>query len=74
MNVGGNIMALSRNRIIFKNVAPAILANACVFLFSVVDGIFVGSLRIRRYKPQGKLYRKKLFSGDFPKGLILRCF
>ena len=36
-------MALSRNRIIFKNVAPAILANACVFLFSVVDGIFVGN-------------------------------
>lgn len=36
-------MMLSRNRIIFKNVAPAILANACVFLFSVVDGIFVGN-------------------------------
>lgn len=36
-------MALSRNKIIFKNVAPAILANACVFLFSVVDGIFVGN-------------------------------
>ncbi len=36
-------MTLSRNRIIFKNVAPAILANACVFLFSVVDGIFVGN-------------------------------
>lgn len=36
-------MELSRNRIIFKNVAPAILANACVFLFSVVDGIFVGN-------------------------------
>lgn len=33
----------SRNNIIFKNVAPAILANACVFLFSVVDGIFVGN-------------------------------
>ena len=33
----------SRNSIIFKNVAPAILANACVFLFSVVDGIFVGN-------------------------------
>lgn len=32
-----------RKKIIFKNVAPAILANACVFLFSVVDGIFVGN-------------------------------
>lgn len=32
----------SRNKLIFHNVAPAILANACVFLFSVVDGIFVG--------------------------------
>lgn len=36
-------MKTSRNNIIFKNVAPAILANACVFLFSVVDGIFVGN-------------------------------
>lgn len=35
-------MGTSRNKIIFQNVAPAILANACVFLFSVVDGIFVG--------------------------------
>lgn len=35
-------MADSRKKIIFKNVAPAVLANACVFLFSVVDGIFVG--------------------------------
>lgn len=35
-------MKTSRNQIIFQNVAPAILANACVFLFSVVDGIFVG--------------------------------
>lgn len=35
-------MSLSRRKKIFKNVAPAILANACVFLFSVVDGIFVG--------------------------------
>ena len=35
-------MESSRNKIIFQNVAPAILANACVFLFSVVDGIFVG--------------------------------
>ena len=36
-------MASSRKRMIFQNVAPAILANACVFLFSVVDGIFVGN-------------------------------
>lgn len=35
-------MELSRRKKIFNNVAPAILANACVFLFSVVDGIFVG--------------------------------
>lgn len=35
-------MSESRKKLIFKNVAPAILANACVFLFSVVDGIFVG--------------------------------
>lgn len=35
-------MESSRNKIVFQNVAPAILANACVFLFSVVDGIFVG--------------------------------
>lgn len=35
-------MQTSRKKIIFHNVAPAILANACVFLFSVVDGIFVG--------------------------------
>lgn len=32
----------NRKKRIFHNVAPAILANACVFLFSVVDGIFVG--------------------------------
>lgn len=32
-----------RKKVIFKNVAPAILSNACVFLFSVVDGIFVGN-------------------------------
>lgn len=35
-------MSTSRGKLIFKNVMPAILANACVFLFSVVDGIFVG--------------------------------
>ena len=36
-------MEISRNKKIFQNVMPAILANACVFLFSVVDGIFVGN-------------------------------
>lgn len=36
-------MESSRGKIIFRNVAPAILSNACVFLFSVVDGIFVGN-------------------------------
>lgn len=36
-------MEASRKRIIFRNVGPAILSNACVFLFSVVDGIFVGN-------------------------------
>lgn len=34
---------ISRKKTVFKNVFPAILANACVFLFSVVDGIFVGN-------------------------------
>lgn len=36
-------MITERNKKVFKNVAPAILSNACVFLFSVVDGIFVGN-------------------------------
>lgn len=36
-------MASSRSKTIFRNVAPAILSNTCVFLFSVVDGIFVGN-------------------------------
>lgn len=36
-------METSRKKVIFKNVGPAILSNACVFLFSVVDGIFVGN-------------------------------
>lgn len=37
------IMETSRKKIIFQNVGPAILSNACVFLFSVIDGIFVGN-------------------------------
>ena len=36
-------MEISRRKRILQNVAPAILANACVFLFSVVDGVFVGN-------------------------------
>lgn len=36
-------METSRKKVIFRNVGPAILSNACVFLFSVVDGIFVGN-------------------------------
>lgn len=36
-------MEISRRKTIFKHVMPAILSNACVFLFSVVDGIFVGN-------------------------------
>ena len=36
-------MEISRRKRFFQNVAPAILANACVFLFSVVDGVFVGN-------------------------------
>lgn len=36
-------MSGSRNKLFFQSVAPAILSNACVFLFSVVDGIFVGN-------------------------------
>lgn len=37
------MMETSRKKIIFRNVGPAILSNACVFLFPVVDGIFVGN-------------------------------
>lgn len=36
-------METARKKVIFQNVGPAILSNACVFLFSVVDGIFVGN-------------------------------
>ena len=35
-------MIPSRKKTVVHNVAPAILANACVFLFLVVDGIFAG--------------------------------
>lgn len=41
-NDGGN-HGNFKKKIIFKNVGSAILSNACVFLFSVVDGIFVGN-------------------------------
>lgn len=32
----------TRTKTLFNYVAPAILTNACVFLFTIVDGIFVG--------------------------------
>ncbi|MDO5425722.1 MAG: MATE family efflux transporter [Eubacteriales bacterium] len=32
----------SRNKTLFQYVAPAVLTNACVFLFTIIDGIFVG--------------------------------
>lgn len=31
-----------RNKKLFQYVMPAILTNACIFLFTVIDGIFVG--------------------------------
>lgn len=33
---------MSRSKTLFTYVAPAILTNACIFLFTIVDGIFVG--------------------------------
>ena len=35
-------MFTSRTKTLFKYVTPAILTNACVFLFTIIDGIFVG--------------------------------
>lgn len=35
-------MSTSRTKTLFKYVMPAILTNACIFLFTVIDGIFVG--------------------------------
>ena len=32
----------SKTKTLFKYVMPAILTNACVFLFTIIDGIFVG--------------------------------
>ena len=32
----------SRSKTLFTYMAPAILTNACIFLFTIVDGIFVG--------------------------------
>ena len=32
----------ARTKTLFKYVMPAILTNACVFLFTIIDGIFVG--------------------------------
>ena len=34
----------SRSKTLFTYMAPAILTNACIFLFTIVDGIFVGPL------------------------------
>lgn len=36
-------MQTSRSRTLFKYVFPAILTNVCVFLFTIVDGLFVGN-------------------------------
>lgn len=36
-------MQASRSRTLFKYVFPAILTNVCVFLFTIVDGLFVGN-------------------------------
>ena len=35
-------MSNTRTKTLFKYVVPAILTNACIFLFTVIDGIFVG--------------------------------
>ena len=35
-------MSDARTKTLFKYVMPAVFTNACIFLFTVVDGIFVG--------------------------------
>ncbi|MDO5425007.1 MAG: MATE family efflux transporter [Eubacteriales bacterium] len=35
-------MQTSRTKALFQYVAPAVLTNACIFLFTIIDGIFVG--------------------------------
>ncbi len=35
-------MSVSRKKELFKYVMPAILTNTCIFLFTIIDGIFVG--------------------------------
>lgn len=35
-------MSSSKRKTLIKYVVPAILSNACIFLFTIVDGIFVG--------------------------------
>ncbi len=35
-------MFTTRTKTLFRYVMPAILTNACIFLFTVIDGIFVG--------------------------------
>lgn len=36
-------MQTNRTRTLMKYVIPAILSNACIFLFTIIDGIFVGN-------------------------------
>ena len=35
-------MSSLRRKTLFKYVIPSILSNACIFLFTIVDGVFVG--------------------------------
>ncbi|MBR0104391.1 MAG: MATE family efflux transporter, partial [Firmicutes bacterium] len=36
-------MADTRRKTLFKYVTPAVLAQVCFFVFTIVDGIFVGN-------------------------------
>ena len=35
-------MQNTRRKTLIKYVIPSILSNACIFLFTIVDGVFVG--------------------------------
>ena len=35
-------MSSLRRKTLLKYVIPSILSNACIFLFTIVDGVFVG--------------------------------
>ena len=37
------VMSNSKTKTLFQYVFPAILTNACIFLFTIIDGIFVGN-------------------------------